>query len=197
MPGNYEIVQAQLPLVFGLGGHNLIVVKDPSGRVIQEFDGLATSADGTIKAVGYLPSDKLKVYSFDSPTYYTPDQNQYVVYSTNSFTDISERINAMTSAAAAMNAGDLSYPILGLGKNSNSVSSTLIAATGSTEFSVPNSAYIMPGVGDLLLPAATLDTIRTNNFINSPFGNNADTGTQFDNSWPSPNYGDIFGSFVS
>ena len=36
MSGYYRIVEAQLPLVGGLGGHNLIAVLNPSGQVIQE-----------------------------------------------------------------------------------------------------------------------------------------------------------------
>lgn len=34
--GNYRIVKSQLPLVGGLGGHNLIAVLDPKGNVVHE-----------------------------------------------------------------------------------------------------------------------------------------------------------------
>lgn len=61
--GNYRIVKSQLPLVGGLGGHNFIAVLDPSGKVVHELNGLATSKDGAIKPIGYLSSDRLKVYS--------------------------------------------------------------------------------------------------------------------------------------
>ncbi len=195
MPGNYEIIQSQLPLVGGLGGHNLIVVKDPGGRVISEFNGLATSSDGVIKPIGYLSSDKLKVFEFTNANYYDSSQNQYTVYSTSSFSEISSRLNAMKQTMNQMNSLDMSYPFLGLGKNSNSVSSTLLASIGATESKVPNSAWVMPGVGDMLLPQSFIDSVRTSNGINTSFNSYFDTGTMFDNYWSTPSYGDAVGNF--
>lgn len=61
--GNYKIVKSQLPLIGGIAGHNFIAVLDPNNRVIHELNGLATSKDGEIKPIGYLPSDKLYVYN--------------------------------------------------------------------------------------------------------------------------------------
>lgn len=60
--GNYRIVKSQLPLVGGLGGHNLIAVLDPKGNVVHELNGLATSKDGKIKPIGYLPSVNSSLY---------------------------------------------------------------------------------------------------------------------------------------
>ncbi|MBJ7308924.1 hypothetical protein ACFOLJ_13065 [Rugamonas sp. CCM 8940] len=197
MPGTYDIIQSQLPLVGGLGGHNLIAIRDPGGNIIREYNGLATSSDGTIKAVGYLPSDMLKVYAFDSARYYSTDQHQQVLFSTNNYSEIVDRMGAMNQAAGAMNAANLSYPFLGFGKNSNSVDSTLISAMGLAERPIPNGAWIMPGVGDILLPDAAINAIKQNNNINSNYLNGANTGSQFDNSWPTPSYGDAFNNFVS
>lgn len=66
MSGNYSIVEAQLPLIGGLAGHDLLVVLDSNGNVVGEMDGLATGSNGQIKPIGYLPSDTLKTYSYKS-----------------------------------------------------------------------------------------------------------------------------------
>src|SRR5882724_11758117 len=124
MSGYYRIVEAQLPLVLGLAGHDLIAVLNPAGKVITEFDGLATSASGAIKPIGYLPSDTLKVYEFTGQTYYSSTESQAQLASSTSLPGIQPYINAMTTCKNDMNAENLSYPFLGLGANSNSVAST-------------------------------------------------------------------------
>src|SRR5580700_4137897 len=129
MGTTYSIVEAQLPLVGGIGGHDLLVLKDPDGNVIGELDGLATGSDGEIKPIGYLPSDTLQVYGYNEETYYSPSENQAVV-SSGSETQIMAQWDAALSAQAAINAEGLSYPFMGLGSNSNSVASTLDAAMG-------------------------------------------------------------------
>ncbi len=80
MSGEYTITESQLS-VAGAGGHNLLVLKDPNGNVIGELDGLATSASGEIKPIGYLPTDTLKVYQYDQATYYSDSQPQALVAS--------------------------------------------------------------------------------------------------------------------
>ncbi|CAM2145160.1 protein of unknown function [Pararobbsia alpina] len=67
--GTYTISEVQLPIPFGIAGHNMLVLKDPNGNIIGELDGLATGSDGSIKPIGYLPSDTLQVYSYNQPTY--------------------------------------------------------------------------------------------------------------------------------
>lgn len=43
---DYRIVEAQLPLVGGLGGHNLLAVLGPDGNVVKELNGIATNPQG-------------------------------------------------------------------------------------------------------------------------------------------------------
>ena len=165
MPGDYSIVEAQLPLIGGLGGHNLLVLKDDQGNVVKELDGLATGADGAVKPIGYLPSDTLKVYEFNAATYYAPGEAQVTLQS-GSQADIMKVWNAAETCATAINAKSLSYPFLGFGKNSNSVTSTLDACMGKTEPSIPGGALFTPGQGSLLLDQQTIDGIR--NAITDP-----------------------------
>lgn len=194
MPGNYKIIQSQLPLVFGFSGHNLITVMNDSGQVIHEFNGLAVDSSGNIKAIGYWPSDKLKVFDFTSKTYYDAGQAQQVVFS-GSEADVMARVSAMQSCAAQMNANDMGYPFLGFGKNSNSVESTLMRCIGVTETAIPYSAPIMIGVGDILLPSSFIDSVKTMNGISAASSSAWDTGTTYDNYYDTPSYGDVFGNF--
>lgn len=195
MPGNYTIISSQLPLVGGTAGHNLVVVLDPSGHVMHEFDGLATGANGQIKPIGYLPSDTLKVYDFTSATYYNSSQAHYTLFQSPDINAIDQRIGALQDCMNQINAANLSYPFMGLGKNSNSVDSTLIACIGGTEIPMPGGAHVMPGVGDILLSQDTINAVKALNGISQNFVELDDTGTQFDNSWPTPDYGDEFGNF--
>src|SRR5262249_28386651 len=134
--GRYRIFEAQLPLVGGLGGHNLLVVVDPDGRVIGELDGLATGADGKVKPIGYLPSDRLKIYPYPGANFYRSDFARTELASGDQ-TTIMNLWNAARAAGESINALDLQYPFLGMGQNSNSVASTLIAAMGLTEPAMP------------------------------------------------------------
>ena len=50
MAGYYRIVEAQLRLVKGLGGHDLIAVLNPAGKVLRSTAsarGSAAHSDGT------------------------------------------------------------------------------------------------------------------------------------------------------
>ena len=163
---NYSIVEAQLPLVGGIGGHDLLVLKDSNNAVIGELDGLATGANGQIKPIGYLPSDTLKVYDYNQPTYYSSSEPQALVTS-GTQAEIMAKWDAALAAAAAINSESLSYPFLGIGSNSNSVASTLDAAMGVHEPSIPGSAPITPGLGTLLLSPATIQAIQNQESITS------------------------------
>jgi hypothetical protein len=164
--GYYKIVEAQLPIVMGLAGHDLLAVLNPAGQVIQEFEGLATSSSGQIKPIGYLPSDTLKVYEFNGQYNYNSNESQALVVSSTTLAGLQPYINAMVTCKNDMNSENLSYPFLGLGANSNSVASTLDACMGVPEPFIPNSALITPGVGTLLLPASTISSVQTANGLN-------------------------------
>jgi hypothetical protein len=168
MSGYYRIVEAQRPIVLGLAGHDLIAVLNPSGQVIQEFDGLATSANGQIKPIGYLPSDTLHVYPFDSQEYYNTSEPQSTLVAATNYAQLTPYINAMTTCMNDMNALNLSYPFLGLGANSNSVASTMVACMGVPEPSLVGSAPITPGVGTLLLSPTVISNVATSNGLGQP-----------------------------
>lgn len=190
----YTIIESQLPLIGGLAGHNLIVVKDPAGNVISEFNGLAVGADNIPKAIGYLPSDKLKVFEFNQATFYAPDQAQTVVFS-GTLEQVTARIQAAEQCAIQMNSNDMGYPFLGLGKNSNSVASTLLECMGIVETPVPGSAWIMPGVGDILLPQDFIDSVLSQYQLNDGVGTSWDTGSQYDYYYSDPSHYDVWGGF--
>ena len=171
---NYTISEVQLPLLGGVAGHDMLVLKDPDGTVIGEIDGLATSSSGSIKAIGYLPSDTLQVYAYNGPQYYYSTYPQTVLAS-GSEADITSMWNAGLAAGSAINDLDLPYPFMGLGANSNSVASTIIAAMGLPETTIPGSAPITPGVGTLLLPTATLQAIQSEYNISGTFNGVGDS----------------------
>ena len=95
--GNYKIVKSQLPLLGGIAGHNFIAVLDPNNRVIHELNGLATSKDGEIKPIGYLPSDKLYVYNEK---------------------EVMDKFNLGYAIGKEINKHEFTYPFFGLGDNS-------------------------------------------------------------------------------
>lgn len=118
--------------ILGLFSHNLLVLLNESGTLLEELDGLATSAAGRIKPVGYLPSDRLRVHRFAAPFLFQPSQRQALLFE-GSEAMVRQRWQAAVRGGEAINALNLAYPFLGLGPNSNSVTSTLIACMGLTE----------------------------------------------------------------
>ncbi|MEW6346969.1 MAG: calcium-binding protein [Pseudomonadota bacterium] len=167
--GNYSILEAQLPLVGGVAGHDLLVLVDPDGNVIGEIDGLATGSNGQIKPIGYLPSDRLMTYTYSQAMYYSPNEAQ-VVLSSGSEDEIMSQWNAAVAAANEINQLNLPYPFMGLGSNSNSVASTLINAMGLSEPSMPGGASILPGAGTILLSQAVIQNIQQTYGISSIVG---------------------------
>ncbi|UOO86090.1 hypothetical protein [Neisseria arctica] len=158
---NYRIVKSQLPLIGGTAGHNLIAVLDANGRVIHELNGLATSKDGEIKPIGYLPSDRLRVYNEKEVEgfYYNSSQNQQVVFE-GSYQEVMSKFNLGYAIGQEINNRNIPYPILGLGENSNSVASTLLKGMGLRDPDLGNA--LTPGEGSLLIPEEELKRIRQN-----------------------------------
>ena len=58
--GQYRIVEAQLPLIGGVAGHNFLVLLGPNGQIVGELHGMARDVEGNIKAIGNVPDDRLK-----------------------------------------------------------------------------------------------------------------------------------------
>lgn len=152
---DYRLLIATLPIVF-VAGHHYIVWLAPDGAVLAEFNGLATSPRGVAKAVGYLPSDRLKVHE-SGRRFYRPGHPQTLLLA-GAKDELSRRWQAGRAAMAAINAADLGYPCLGLGRNSNSAADTLLAAMACAL--APRHRLLTPGAGRLLLPEAEIVAIR-------------------------------------
>ena len=159
--GNYKIVKSQLPLIGGTAGHNFIVVLDPNNRPIHELNGLATSQDGEIKPIGYLPSDRLRVYNEQEAKmrFYHPSQNQEIVFE-GSYEEVMHKFNLGYEIGQEINRRNPSYPILGLGQNSNSVASTLLRGMNLKDPDL--GMALTPGENSLLIPEEELKRIRQN-----------------------------------
>lgn len=155
--GNYKIIESQFRVALFFG-HNMLVLVDQSGKFISEINGLATSKNGTIKPVGYLKSDRLQVYEFQNPHLYNAKQPQKILYE-DVQQNIMDRWNTARDAKDAINALNLSYPIFGAGRNSNSVTSTLIMSMGLNEPNISGSKWT-PGKGRIILSDLTLQTIK-------------------------------------
>lgn len=139
--GTYKIYKAQLPILGGLAAHNVILVEDHNGKIISEFNGLATKFDknlpivnddeiglprvalnyGRFKPIGYKPSDRLVVYEDKDGGYYETGnkdgssmlRNHQLVYE-GSEDEVMQRVDMMRQAARELNKRDLRYPILGI-----------------------------------------------------------------------------------
>jgi Ca2+-binding RTX toxin-like protein len=133
-----EIVTMPIVPVPGVGdvaGHNFLRLRGPDGSIQGEMHGLATSSDGSIKAIGYLSSDRLKAYDLQNPAdfYSRPGQPSQVLFE-GSLADVAAKWGVAQNAMEQLNNMDLGYPPGGFtGPNSNSVAHTLIKAMGLTQ----------------------------------------------------------------
>lgn len=138
----YKIYKAQLPLptwpkfLSGIAAHNVILVVDHNGKIISEFNGLATNFDkntplrksddtglpiaysnmGLVKPIGYKPSDRLVVYEDENGGYFSKGsmlKNHQLVFE-GSREEVEHRLDMMRQAARELNKRDLRYPILGI-----------------------------------------------------------------------------------
>ena len=157
MPTTQHIVLAQFSIL-GLFSHHLLVLLDGEGVVLEEINGLATSRAGRIKPIGYLPSDRLRVHHFRDAYLYQPQQ-RHALLASGSAEQLARHWQAALAAGEAINALNLGYPILGVGPNSNSVASTLIACMGLEEPAIVGGKWA-PWRGVRLLSAAQIAVIR-------------------------------------
>lgn len=122
----------QLPIAL-VAVHGQLIVRDGSGAIVRSYEGLATSERGQVKPVGYLPSDRIKAYVRAGRPLMRMTEARYprqILWS-GPQDKAMEALHAADAAAAAINAQNLAYPILGvLGRhtNSNAVISALVAA---------------------------------------------------------------------
>lgn len=181
--GQYRIVKAQYPLLGGLAGHNFLVLIDPNGKAIGELHGLATGADGRPKPIGHLPSDELRGYA--DQHFYQPDFAQAELASGDQ-AEIMKMWNAGRAVLDKIDARSIHYPSMGLGQNSNSVASTLIAAMGRSEQAVPGGAFLTPGAGSMLLDPKDIQDIQRQFNIGVPRSGDAPNASAHEQSGLDP-----------
>lgn len=152
---------AQLPIVVGMAGHNFIALRSSGGHLLAEMHGLATGADGRIKPIGWLRSDRLLVYERPLAFFDRPGIVRCPVFS-----GTAEQASALWARARMamhlLNERNGPYPVLGFNlfsaaENSNAAASTLMAAMGLAEPSL--SRRLIPGARRLLLTEAELGEI--------------------------------------
>lgn len=162
MSGHCSIEFAQLPIVFGTAGHNFIAIRGVHGHLLHEMHGLATGADGRIKPIGWLRSDRLLVYERAQAFFNRPGIVRCPV-----FVGSQEQAAALWLRARAalelLNERNGPYPVLGFNlfsaaENSNAAASTLMAAMGLEEPSL--SPRLIPGARRLLLTQAQIEAIQ-------------------------------------
>lgn len=113
--------------IFGMGGHNFLVLRDAKGKIIAEFHGLATDKYGKqTKNLG----DHLTFVEFHKPSKYIAKGQATAVLIRGSKEEILQRWSVGRKVGEYINTLHLSYPKFGFkpfGKtiNSNSVESTL------------------------------------------------------------------------
>jgi hypothetical protein len=135
--GLWSIELMQHPLVFGIAGHNYLVLRNENNEIIQELHGLATdTVTGTWKYVGNKESDILKVWEFDNSRYYLAQKN-YAGISLRQGTRETEMLtwNKAEACKEKINEKNLPYPPFGIKingdtENSNSVAYTLMLCMG-------------------------------------------------------------------
>jgi Ca2+-binding RTX toxin-like protein len=177
----YRIVEVQLPLLWGVAGHDFFVVLDNNGTPVRELHGLATDpTTNRPTEMGILPwttrlegwDDKrlIDVPNSDGKlppkgtywSYYNTDgsQTQVTLFS-GSAAEVFNRWDAAVACEAAVNAKPPYYPMIGLGENSNTFENTMRVCMSLDPKPFPGSgAWIVPGDNDVLLPDATINAIQ-------------------------------------
>jgi len=125
-----------------------------------------------------MPDDRLKSTEYPGDIHSPFYDSQYVQeeLASGDQATIMNLWNAAKAASAKMDERDIQYPWNGLGQNSNSFASTLIAAMGLTEPHMPGGAPIMPGARSMLLePKAIREIQRRFDIGGSRSGNTPDT----------------------
>lgn len=168
----YRQFPIRLPLVpWGLAAHGMVVVR-AGERILHVLEGLATGADGTVKAIGLVRSDSIRVYDRGLAVDWrlslalAPAQLLFE----GKEEQVLGRVAAALEAGGAINARDIGYPPWGIFRrlardgggslgltNSNAVVSTLVRAMGLPR---ERPTLFAPGAGVMLLGDETLDGIR-------------------------------------
>jgi hypothetical protein len=135
--GTWSIERLQHPILFGLAGHNYLVLRDTEGNVVAELHGLATDAiTGEWKYIGKEKGDMLKVWEFDTSRYPNIEPNfPGLVVANGDESQVMMLWNRAMGCAQEINDRDIPYPtwgfdFRGITENSNSVAYTLSRCMG-------------------------------------------------------------------
>jgi hypothetical protein len=162
----FSIVESQLPLGNNFAGHNMLVLLNSEKQVCTEIHGLATDQNGAVKPVGW-PPDRLQCHFFDRRYLYEQNQAQACLIN-GSHEELKKRIDAAREAGRLINEQNLPYPLFGVGKNSNSMASTLIRVMNLQEPErLPGGAKFLPGQGTMLLDEVAIGEIQRQFNVNT------------------------------
>lgn len=127
----------QHPLVFGLAGHNYLVLRNSDRTIVRELHGLATDREkGTWKYIGAKSTDVLQVWEFDSPRNYQAEKRfPRIILAQGSEQAMYALWAQAGSCKDRINTKNTPYPPLGFSlrnetENSNSVAYTLAKCMG-------------------------------------------------------------------
>lgn len=157
--GFWSIQLIQYPLVFGMAGHNYLVLKDGKDRTIRELHGFPTETKNgkeMWKYIGTNTADKLKVWEFDSPHFYIANKNfPGILLYEGSEADAWHIWKKSAPCKGEINKENIPYPPYGVNvrgdtENSNSVAYTLSLCMNLT---TKHLGLITPGWGKNLLGA--------------------------------------------
>jgi hypothetical protein len=153
--GVWIIEKMQHPILFGLAGHNYLVLKNQNGDVISELHGLATdTTTGKWKRMGTTGKETLKVWEFDKSIYDTEEKNfPGIVISIGDKNLIENTWQNIKNCASQINNENIKYSRFGFNikggtNNSNSVAYTLSQCIG---INTRHLGLITPGDGKNLL----------------------------------------------
>jgi hypothetical protein len=131
-PGLWSIQFMQHPLLFGLAGHNYLVLRDENGSIVKELHGLATDKETyTWKYIGTRGTDLLQVWEFTGPrNYLSSKQYPGVVLTQGHETAMEATWSKGEDCVSEINKKQIPYPPFGISikgetENSNSVAYTL------------------------------------------------------------------------
>lgn len=139
----------QHPLVFGIAGHNYLVLRDQNNDVIKELHGLATDPKTMMwKYVGTRDTDILQVWEFSTTTKYEAEKRLpgIILYQGNQ-NEVNKLWKDAEGCKEMINKKKISYPPYGITfrgdtENSNSVAYTLALCMGSN---LGHLGWLTPG----------------------------------------------------
>lgn len=141
IPGNWSIQIMQHPLLFGLAGHNYLVLRNQDNTITNELHGLATdNTTGKWKYIGNSSSDVLQVWEFNGPRDYIGEKNfPGIILREGSHDEVASLWNKALACKGPINDKKISYPPFGVNirgetENSNSVAYTLSFCMGIADW---------------------------------------------------------------